>query len=140
MGILNILGGGAGGIIEGVGKILDDVTTSDEERAVAQRLLEELRQKPYLAQIHLNAQEANHRSIFIAGWRPFAGWVCGFALGYAYLFQPFIIAIAVFFGATQETVDIIPKIDISVMIPILVSMLGLGALRSTDKRNGVTQN
>ena len=69
--IMGIFGGGIADPIEALGKTADSLFTSDEERLKAQRDIEELRQKPYVMQILTNITEAGHRSVFVAGWRPF---------------------------------------------------------------------
>ena len=38
--------------------------------------------------LEINKQEASHASIFVAGWRPFVGWCCGFGLLYASILEP----------------------------------------------------
>ena len=75
-----------------VGNVLDRFFPNKEEkeralREVEAQLVGHLAQID-LAQIQVNQQEASHRNIFIAGWRPFLGWSCGLALYYTYLAQP----------------------------------------------------
>jgi len=41
-------------------------------------------------QNEVNKIEAQHRSIFVAGWRPFIGWVCGVALLYNFILRDII--------------------------------------------------
>ena len=74
MGILSkIIGGAAAQPVQAVGNVLDKLFTSDEERLDKKIILERLMQQPSLAQIELNKVEAQHRSLFVAGWRPFIG-------------------------------------------------------------------
>jgi len=74
--------GGGGGVsaAEGVATIIDRFVETDDEKRAAEVIKAKLMMKPSLAQIELNKIEAGHRSIFVAGWRPFIGWVCGAAL------------------------------------------------------------
>jgi hypothetical protein len=66
----------------------------------------------------------------VAGWRPFVGWVCGFSLAYAAVFEPFINWVAqVGFGYTGA----FPKLDTEITKQILFAMLGIGIMRSYDK-------
>ena len=51
-----------------------------------------------LAQIQLNKQEAAHKNIFVAGWRPFVGWTCGIALAYHFVLSPIIETILIASG------------------------------------------
>ena len=75
-----LIGGGLVTAAEGVANIIDRFVETDEEKQAAELIKAKLMMKPSLAQIELNKVEAGHRSIFVAGWRPFIGWVCGLAL------------------------------------------------------------
>lgn len=83
-------------------------------------------------QLDINLEEAKHPSIFIAGWRPFVGWVGGFSLAYAGILEPLMRFIATTAGYTGA----FPIIDTSATITILMGMLGMGAMRSFDKTKG----
>lgn len=91
--------------------------------------------QPMLAQLNVNEKEAEHDSIFVAGWRPFIGWVCGSALAYQFILQPF----AVFALATLK-IDVgpLPVLDYGSLSTVLMGMLGLGAMRSYEKIKGET--
>jgi hypothetical protein len=89
--------------------------------------------KLQLAQIAVNAEEAKSSSFFVAGWRPFTGWVCGVALAYVSLLEPIARFVATLAGYSGT----FPTIDTTMTMQVLLGMLGLGALRSTDKKNGV---
>lgn len=132
MGILSILTGGKAVAqpVEAVGNVLDKLFTSDEEKLDKQALLTKLAQAPNLAQVELNKVEAQHRSTFVAGWRPFIGWVCGFGLANAFLINPWIEWVA------QRTG---PGIPLDVMMELVIALLGLGALRTVEKINGRTK-
>jgi len=122
-----------------VGDVLDRFFPNKEEKERAQReieakLTEHLAQID-LAQLEVNKQEASHRSVFIAGWRPFVGWTCGLALFYTYLAQP----IAMFILAQTGDLVQLPHVDLSMMMPVLLGMLGLGGLRSFEKYKGVSK-
>ncbi len=75
-----LIGGGIVSAAEGVANIIDRFVETDDEKKAAEIIKAKLMMTPSLAQIELNKIEAGHRSIFVAGWRPFIGWVCGFAL------------------------------------------------------------
>lgn len=89
-----------------------------------------------MAQILTNREEAKHRSIFVAGWRPFCGWVCSFALAYHFIFAPLIM-----FGVAWSGAKIpeIPAFDMDALMTVLLGMLGLGGLRTYEKKSGVTK-
>ena len=84
-------------------------------------------------QIEVNKIEAAHKSLFVAGWRPFIGWVCGVALAYAYVGQPIIEwAIAVY------GLEIIPpKIDTNTLYQLVLALLGMATLRTYEKTKNV---
>jgi len=77
-------------------------------------------------QLTVNATEAAHKSLFVAGWRPAIGWICGFALMYSTILAP-IIGIWV----------VVPPVDSSLLTSVLMGMLGLGAMRTAEKVKGV---
>ena len=120
-----------------VGDVLDRFFPNKEERAKAEREIEAKLTAHLasidLAQLEVNKQEAAHRSLFIAGWRPFIGWTCGLALFYTYLVQP----MATFVLAQTGELIQLPQVDLSMMMPVLLGMLGLGGLRSFEKYKGV---
>lgn len=115
------------------------------KRAQELRLLEELRQSGDLAklsahvqlmvgQIEVNKVEAQHSSLFIAGWRPWTGWVCGSALAYNFIVYPLLLWAWVVVGTDVPPP---PPVDDSALYPVLLGMLGIGAMRSHDKRYSV---
>ena len=110
-----------------------------EKRAAAEREIEKQLathlSKIDIAQLEINKQEAAHRNIFVAGWRPFIGWSCGFAMAYAYIIQPITVFIL---AQTGNLVDL-PTLDLSEMMPVLLGMLGLGGLRSFEKYKKVSK-
>jgi len=81
-----------------------------------------------LAQLAVNAKEAEHKSIFVSGWRPFIGWVCGVSMGFNYMLLPLI----------SIWVELAP-LDLTTMMPVLMGMLGLGGLRTAEKIKGVAR-
>lgn len=88
-----------------------------------------------IAQLEVNKTEAAHRSIFVAGWRPFVGWSCGVSLAWSYICQPVLTFALVQAGYGVE----IPALDMSQMMPVLMGMLGLGGLRTFEKYKSVSK-
>jgi hypothetical protein len=78
-----------------------------------------------LGQLKVNEAEAAHKSLFVAGWRPFIGWVCGVAMAFNFIVIPFVP-------------ELVP-LSLETMMPVLMGMLGLGGMRSYEKRNGVAR-
>jgi len=122
-----------------VGDVLDRFFPNKEEKERAAREIEaklaEHLAKIDIAQLEVNKQEAAHRSMFVAGWRPFVGWTCGLALFYTYVAQP----VAMFVMAQTGDLVQLPHLDLSTMMPVLLGMLGLGGLRTYEKFKGVTK-
>ena len=122
-----------------VGDVLDRFFPNKEERAKAEREIEAKLTAHLasidLAQLEVNKQEASHRSLLVAGWRPFVGWTCGLDLFYTYLVQP----MATFVLAQTGHLIQLPPVDLSAMMPVLLGMLGLGGLRSFEKYKGVSK-
>ena len=87
-------------------------------------------------QLSINEKEAQHGSIFVAGWRPAIGWICGVALGWNYILQPIINWVAFANGIDLQEA---PKLDTAELTTILLGMLGLGGLRTYEKRLGVAR-
>ncbi|MRT30825.1 holin family protein [Herbaspirillum sp. CAH-3] len=84
-------------------------------------------------QMEINKVEAANPSIFVSGWRPFVGWICGAAFAFKFIGGPMLVLVAGYFGHTVT----LPQMDYSEMSTILLGMLGIGALRTVEKVKGV---
>jgi len=93
-------------------------------------------QERALAQTETNREEAKHKSVFVAGWRPFIGWTCGVALAWHFVLAPLVLFIAGWSGVQLPT---LPEFDMDSLMTVLVGMLGLGAFRSYEKTKGVAR-
>lgn len=91
-------------------------------------------------QLDINKQEAKHPSIFVAGWRPFIGWVCGFALVWNFLIQPLLMWIAFLFPTIGVDMSSAPRLETGELMTVLLGMLGLGGLRTYERRLGLERN
>jgi len=87
------------------------------------------------AQIAVNREEASSHSIFVAGWRPFCGWVCTLGLATNFLFIP----VCNFVLTLNQSYVTVPALDLSEMMPVLLGMLGLGSLRTYEKTKDVAR-
>ena len=123
----SLLGGSAAQPIEAIGNVFDKLFTSDEERANAEAVLAKMAQQPHILQAEINKIEASHRSVFVAGWRPMLGWVCGFGIGFAYLINP---VLQWYSGAPG------PELPMEYMNELVFALLGLGGLRTYEKIKG----
>jgi|TARA_A100000172_G_scaffold79639_1_gene67167 roadblock/LC7 domain-containing protein len=119
-------------LIEPATKLLDKVIEDkDQKNALAHEIAtmaERHAQELAKGQLDVNKVEAAHKSLFVAGWRPAIGWVC--ALG---LFYNVILA-----NIIGIWVDV-PEIDTTLLVPVMMGMLGLGAMRSYEKVQGVSR-
>ena len=124
-------------LIGPVSGLLDKfIEDKDKKNAIAFELstmAERHAQELAKAQIAVNQKEAAHKSLFVAGWRPAVGWVC--VLGMASNFM--VIPLANFALALAESTVVVPVLDLTQMMPVLMGMLGLGAMRPMEKTKGV---
>ena len=118
-------------------KVLDRVLPDPAQQAAAKLELMKLQQNGELAQItgqmDINKLEATNPSIFVSGWRPSIGWVCG--AGFA---VQFVVGPLAEWGAALAGHPIkFPQMDTGTMMPLLLGMLGLGGMRTAEKIQGV---
>ena len=85
------------------------------------------------AQLEVNKVEAAHKSLFVSGWRPFIGWTCGLGMFGNFITIPF----SNFVLALLSIDIVIPLVPLETMMPVLMGMLGLGAMRTYEKKNAV---
>ena len=88
--------------------------------------------KLMMGQLEINKVEAASKSLFVAGWRPFVGWVGGFSLAYAGIFEPLLR----FGSALAGYAGDYPELDTTMTTNVVLGMLGIGAMRSFDKSKG----
>lgn len=87
-----------------------------------------------LGQLEVNKQEAAHRTVFVAGWRPSIGWICSAGLAYQFVLLPLLSWVAL-----AQGIPVPPPIELGSLIPLLMGMLGLGGLRTYEKTHGVSK-
>jgi hypothetical protein len=90
-------------------------------------------------QLKINLAEAGHKSIFIAGWRPFIGWVGGLALAWQFIVYPMMLwawSLAQAKGFMPTDVSPPPVLDTGALLTVVLGMLGIGGMRSYDKKQG----
>ncbi len=116
--------------IEAVGNALDSLMTSDEEREQAKFLMEKLRQQPHVLQAEISQLQVQHRSIFVAGARPFISWVCGIGLSFAFIINPCI---------QWYTGKAGPALPLDTIMELIICVLGLGGMRTFEKYTKVAK-
>jgi hypothetical protein len=116
--------------------LIPDPVEKAKRMAELQEQLLDYAQKSDLAQMAVNQEEAKNENLFVSGWRPFVGWVCGAAFAYQFLVQPFAI-FAITASGIHFDFHVLPKLDWSDMMPVMIGMLGLGGMRTAEKFKGV---
>ena len=115
-------------LIGPVSAILDKVIPDKDLREKLSHEIATMADKQMSAQIEVNKVEAAHKSLFVAGWRPAIGWICGLALLYSTIVSPIL---GIWFT--------VPAVDTSLLTTVLMGMLGLGAMRTFEKTKGVSR-
>lgn len=134
MGVLSdLLGGTVVTAAEGVAGIIDRFVETDDEKTAAEIIKGRLMMRPGLVQAELNKVEAAHRSVLVAGWRPFIGWVCGLALFYNFVARD-LLAWAILNTGVEASMP--PDLAMGELMTVLLGMLGLGAFRTAEKVAG----
>ena len=117
-------------LIGPVSNLLDKfIEDKDAKNALAHEIstmAERHAQELAKGQLEVNKVEAAHKNMFVAGWRPAIGWICGFALMYSTILSPIL-------GIWYT----VPPVDSSLLTTVLMGMLGLGAMRTVEKTKGV---
>ena len=89
-----------------------------------------------MGQIEINKAEAQHRSVFVAGWRPFLGWGLTAAMIWHFVVAPMVIFVFAYLGVDAPD---LPDFDMNSLLTVLMGMLGLGGLRTFEKTKGITK-
>jgi hypothetical protein len=123
-----------------IDRLLPDKAQNDAAKAALVQMQVKGELDNIQGQIETNKVEAASNSKFVAGWRPWIGWVCGAAMGYAFIGQPVIVTLIAVVQCIirHQPFDksMLPIIDMSQMWPVLIALLGMGTLRTVDKIQG----
>lgn len=121
---------GLGEVADFAGKIADKIWP-DASQAQKDALAFQLAQMQ--GQMGVNQAEANNPNMFVAGWRPFIGWVCGAGLAFQFLVRP----LATWGAQLAGHPVVMPELDMGTLVTLLLGMLGLGGMRTAEKLNGI---
>jgi hypothetical protein len=124
-----------------IGRFFPDKTEQEKQQLAAALAVVQ-------GQLDINREEAKSPSVFVAGWRPFIGWVGGVSLGMIYIpkaivlttiwaYQAYVLVSAWNGTGTPPSLPLYPDLGLTDLIGLLGSLLGFGILRSQDKKNGV---
>ena len=130
-----------GDTIKTVGNVIDDLHFSGEEKEKLKLQMKEIDAKLKEKQMSINLADAQSTAGGLSGfmqraWRPLIGMSCALALLFEYVIKPFLL----FFLATFhiETLPL-PELDMGMLMPLVMSLLGMGALRTYEKQKGLTK-
>lgn len=142
LGLKDIASGGVEGLVSGIGKTLDGLFTSDEERGKLANAMENLKQQPFIKSLAVLAQEASHASIFVAGARPALLWATVGGIAYEGVIRGVLMWVqnwAIILTNYTGTAPVLPSIE-NVFFE-LVSLAGvLYGARGFEKVKGVARN
>ena len=127
-------------LIAPVAGLLDKfIEDKDQKNALAHEIAtmtDRHAQEVVRGQLEINKAEAASASVFKGGWRPFIGWTCGAAFAYHFVLQPVLLFCVALFGLD---IPALPQFDMSSLMTVLMGMLGLGGLRTYEKKTGVSK-
>lgn len=123
-------------VISGVlDRVIPDTAEAAKAKAEMEMRLVEAANQAAMAQVEVNKAEAATGSLFIGGWRPFIGWVCGAALAYQYIASPIAL-----WGCQIAGLTIPPPPSLDGMLwELVLGMLGFGGLRTVEKLKGAAK-
>jgi len=128
------VGDAATGVMKGAGGLFKDIRTAitgeipPEQRGEIEKQLNELEETIVEGQNKINIIEAASPSLFVAGWRPFIGWICGMAVAIHFIVNPIVFLIWGISGLI---------IDMATLMSLLTTLLGMGGLRTYEKFKGI---
>lgn len=133
-------------LIDPISRLLDKLIPDPDARTKAQLELLKSEREFDLKQLELalqsdagqtaiNQEEAKNANLFVSGWRPFIGWVCGSAFAYHYVLQPFLV----FALTVQGKTIVMPEFPMDTLLTVLLGMLGLGGMRTYEKVRQVSK-
>ena len=119
-----------------LGKFIEDKDVKNKLAHEIATMAEKHGQELAKGQLEINKAEAQHKSIFVSGWRPFIGWTCGVALAWHFVLAPFIMFICAYLNVIIHE---LPQFDMGSLMTVLMGLLGLGGLRTFEKYIKITK-
>ena len=134
-----ILGGGS--LVETVGKVIDSVHTSEEEKLAAKTKLKEIEAELSKKQMDINLADAKSQATGIGGimqraWRPLIGMSCALAIAWEFVIKQFLVFVLAAFSVQHNP---LPELDMSTLFPLVTALLGMAGLRSFEKSKQITK-
>lgn len=131
----------SGGLVGSVGKIIDELHTSDEEKGQIKIKLQELENELNKKQMEINLADAKSTATGIGGimqrsWRPLIGMSCALAIAWEYVIKQFLMFVLATFSIQTAP---LPELDMATLFPLVTALLGMAGLRSFEKNKGITK-
>lgn len=131
----------SGGFIGSVGKIVDELHVSEEEKEQIKVRFKELENEVNLKQMDINLADAKSTATGLSGfmqrsWRPLIGMSAAIAIFWEFVLKQFLMFIIATF---QIDTYPLPSLDMSVLMPLVLSLLGMAGLRTYEKQKGITK-
>ena len=130
-----------GSLVETVGKVIDSVHTSEEEKLAAKTKLKEIEAELSKKQMDINLADAKSTATGFGGimqrsWRPLIGMSCALAIAWEFVIKQFLVFILAAFSIQHNP---LPELDMSTLFPLVTALLGMAGLRSFEKSKKITQ-
>jgi hypothetical protein len=130
-----------GSLVDTVGKVIDSVHTSEEEKGQIRIKLQELENEINSKQMDINLADAQSTATDISGllqrsWRPLIGFSAAISIFWEFVLKNFIMFfLAVFEVQTQP----LPSMDMEQLMPLVMALLGMAGLRTFEKSKKITK-
>ena len=130
-----------GSLVDTVGKVIDSVHTSEEEKLAAKVKLKELENQINAKQMDINLADAKSTATGIGSsmqmsWRPLIGMSCALAIFWEYVLKQFLVFILAAFSIEHAP---LPELDMATLFPLVTALLGMAGLRSYEKSKKLTK-
>jgi len=130
-----------GSLVETVGKVIDSVHTSEEEKGQIKIKLQELENELNKKQMDINLADAQSTATGIGGimqrsWRPLIGMSCALAIAWEYVLKQFVMFVLAAFSIEHAP---LPELDMATLFPLVTALLGMAGLRSYEKTKKITK-
>lgn len=137
--VTDAIGGILSPVKDIIGEVVVDPNKRDQINLQLQQLADQADQRlsaELVAQINVNNTEASNKSLFVAGWRPFIGWVGGAGVAWSFVVGPLASYVAHLCGSAAQ----LPTLDSTQLMTLVLAMLGIGGMRTYEKLNGVASD
>ena len=130
-----------GSLVDTVGKVIDSVHTSEEEKGQIRIKLQELENEINSKQMDINLADAKSTATDISGilqrsWRPLIGISCAFAIFWEYVAKQFTMFFLALFSIETQP---LPSLDLDALMPLVLALLGMAGLRTYEKQKGISK-